>query len=251
MATTTHRSRQRAFVAALAAVLALASLAGCSKSDPDPVVGATMISAGGVDVNAIVRTPTDLQYVDGTPLTALFLHGQSYTSDIWLERGILDAVANKTGFRAVAIDLPGHGDTDERKSGSESAVSDGTWLRSLVDKLGGPAHVVIVSPSMSGRYSLGYLEQYPKDALLGFVPVAPVGIDDFKRPASAFPVQAMSIWGSKDPTYSPERAAHLLTQMRGGDGDSTHLIQGAGHACYDDDPKAFTALLVSFLTTVH
>ena len=33
---------------------------------------------------------------------------------------------------------------------------------------------------MSGRFSLGYLEQYPDEALAGFVPVAPVGIDDFR-----------------------------------------------------------------------
>jgi pimeloyl-ACP methyl ester carboxylesterase len=104
---------------------------------------------------------------------------------------------------------------------------------------------------MSGTYSLAYLRDYPKEELLGFVPVAPVGIDDLERPKGAAPIRTMSIWGSDDPSYTKARAAHLIEQMRAPEGEAqTQIIQGAGHACYDDAPKEFTAILLSFLRSL-
>ncbi|WP_421120896.1 alpha/beta fold hydrolase [Aquihabitans daechungensis] len=111
--------------------------------------------------------------------------------------------------------------------------------------------MVIVSPSMSGAYSLSYLQEFPEEELLGFVPVAPVGIDDFERPEDAAPIRTMSIWGSEDPSYTEERADHLIEQMRAPDGEAqTQVIEGAGHACYDDEPVEFTAILLSFLRSL-
>jgi abhydrolase domain-containing protein 14 len=240
---------------AVLAVLALGgALAACGSSGGDerpPPKNATTIEVGGVEVNAIMRPPA--QSVTGTDdvVTVLFLHGKSYTSRIWDDRKILDPVA-AAGWRAVSIDLPGYGETPELGDDDNgSAISKGTWLRELIDKLGGPGRVVVVSPSMSGAYSLDYLEQYPKQELLGFVPVAPVGIDRFERPKDAAPISTMSIWGSEDPTYTEARADHLIEQMRAPEGSAqTQLISGAGHACYDEEPAQFTAILLSFLRSL-
>lgn len=229
------------------AALAASTMVGCSK-DEAPRVGATTIAAGGVQVHAIERPGTGST---DTGLTVLFLHGQAYDSRIWDDRGILDAVA-ATGNDAVAVDLPGHGDTPDRDAGDGAdAVSDGTWLRSLIEELGGPEEVVLVSPSMSGRYSLGYLAEHPTDALAGFVPVAPVGIVEFKRGDDAVPIPSLAIWGSEDESYSTLQSAQLLGQLGdGADKGRTEVIEGASHACYDDDPEAFIDLLVPFLAEV-
>ena len=239
--------RNRVVLALLAlVVLAAATSCGSSADDRPPPKNATTLKTGGVLVNAIVRPPG--QSVLGTEelVTVLFLHGQSYDSRIWDDRKILDPVA-QAGWRAVSVDLPGYGDTPERSSDE----SNGTWLRGLIDELGGPGRVVVVSPSMSGTYSLAYLEEYPEDALIGFVPVAPVGIDDFERPEDAAGIPTMAIWGSEDPAYTEERADHLLEQMRAPEGEAqTQVIEGAGHACYDDEPVEFTAILLSFLRSL-
>lgn len=235
---------------AVALIAAIVGVASCSKAPKgaDGAEGATTISTGGVEVHAIERGPAD------APLTVLFLHGQAYTSRIWAERKILDAVAN-AGDRAVAVDLPGYGDTpprpEDEANGAGSVISDGTWLQGLIRAVGDPAHVVVVSPSMSGAYSLTYLRQLPDEPLAGFVPVAPVGIDDFTRPDDAAPIPTESIWGSKDPTYSSTRAQHLVDQMRAGDQARTDVIEGAGHAAYDDHPDEFTALLLAFLRRLN
>jgi abhydrolase domain-containing protein 14 len=206
-------------------------------------------------VNAIMRPPT--QSVTGTEqlVTVLFLHGKSYDSRIWDDRKVLDAVA-QAGWRAVSVDLPGYGDTPERPKDDDGGDGDGPdrdarFLRALIEELGGPGSVVVVSPSMSGAYSLAYLRDYPKEELLGFVPVAPVGIDDLERPTSAAPIRTMAIWGSEDPSYTKARADHLIEQMRAPEDEAqTQVIEGAGHACYDDAPKEFTAILLSFLRSL-
>jgi abhydrolase domain-containing protein 14 len=230
----------------------LSTVAACgSGSDADdrpPAKNTTTVDVDGLLVNAIMRPPQNP--VAGEDLVSvLFLHGQSYSSRIWDDRKILDPVA-AAGWRAVSVDLPGYGDTPERDDG-DRAASNGAWLRDLIDALGGPGRVVVVSPSMSGTYSLPYLEEFPSDELLGFVPVAPVGIDEFERPDDAAPISTMAIWGSEDPAYSEERADHLIEQMRAPEGAAqVQLIEGAGHACYDDEPIEFTSILLSFLRSL-
>lgn len=234
----------------LVALASVAALASCSKDRP-PAEGATTIRVDGKDVAAIERRPAG----GTTPTrTVLFLHGQAYSSRIWDDRGILDAVT-AAGDRAVAVDLPGHGDTPDRPEltadDPDAAVARGIWLRDLIDELGGPEQVVVVSPSMSGSYSLQYLSQFATERLAGFVPVAPVGIDAFARPDEGAVVPAVAIWGSEDPSYSPERAQRLTDQLKGGSGQHrTEIIEGATHAAYDDHPKEFTALLTAFLASL-
>jgi abhydrolase domain-containing protein 14 len=219
----------------------VAGLGGCT-SDDGPAAGETTIEVDGTPVHAIVRQGPRRP---GAVATVLFLHGQSYTSRIWDQRGIIDAVAD-TGHRAVAVDLPGYGDTPERPGGADDAAA---FLDALIDELGGPGEVVLVSPSRSGEWSLSYLAVHPEDELLGFVPVAPVGIDDFARTDGAAMVPTVSVWGSEDGGYTPERAQHLVDEMGGEPTARTEIIEGASHAAYDDHPEEFLALLLPLLPT--
>jgi abhydrolase domain-containing protein 14 len=238
--------RARALLGALA--LAVAAIGTGCGSDDAPVAGETTIQTGGVAVHAIVREPIDPDPAatdDAEPLTVLLLHGAAYTSRIWDDRGILDAVAAE-GHRAVAVDLPGSGDTPARSTAEGTAVSDGTWLKGLIDELGGPERVVLVSPSMSGSWSLPYLAIHADDALAGFVPIAPVGADDLLRPADAAPVPALVVHGADDEAYTAGRAQGLLDQLRGEPG-RVEVIADGSHAAYDDEPEAFLAALRAFL----
>lgn len=239
----------RRLATVLLAFALLATVAACGGSDErPPAKNATTVDLDGFKVAAIVRPPAESVTGSDDLVTVLFLHGQSYSSRIWDDRKILDPVA-AAGWRAVSVDLPGYGETPDRKDGEK--VSDGAWLRELIDKLGGPGRVVVVSPSMSGKYSLSYLEEFPQEELLGFVPVAPVGIDDLDRPPDSAPISTMAIWGSEDPSYSQARDDLLLAQMWAPPGSAqSQVIEGAGHACYDDEPIEFTSILLSFLRSL-
>lgn len=242
--------RLLALLLALALVTVTAACGDSGGDDRPPAKNTTTIDVDGLLVNAIMRPPQNPVTGSEDLVSVLFLHGQSYSSRIWDDRKILDPIA-AAGWRAVSVDLPGFGDTPERTEEERTATADGAWLRDLIDALGGPGRVVVVSPSMSGIYSLAYLEDFPEDELLGFVPVAPVGIDDFERAEDAAPISTMAVWGSEDPAYTEERADHLIEQMRAPEGAAqVQLIEGAGHACYDDEPIEFTSILLSFLRSL-
>lgn len=108
---------------------------------------------------------------DGLPI--ILLHGASFRAATWQQAGTLARLA-EAGYRALAIDLPGFGESP----GAE--VDEETWLAELVEQLD-VERPVVVSPSMSGRLSLPLLTGHP-DRLSGFVAVAPVGLSEYEEP---------------------------------------------------------------------
>ncbi|MGI8755743.1 MAG: alpha/beta fold hydrolase [Acidimicrobiales bacterium] len=220
-------------LATVTIVVATLVFAACSSDAGPPPKETRTIDAGGVTWHAIVRGPSPAK----AKRTVLFLHGASYTSKIWDDRKILDDVAAK-GYRAVAVDLPGAGDTPS----SDQPKAD--LLAALLAQLGGADQVVVVSPSASGAYSLALLADRPKVALGGYVGVAPAGIDGFHRPTDAPRVPALLVWGANDEVIPFAQAKVLAAQLPG---SHTVRIPDATHAAYDDQPDAFVAVLLRFL----
>lgn len=225
----------------------LVAATGCS-DEPQPVTGTTTIQAGDVAFHAVVREPTAGDAGTNTDtLTVLFLHGGSYTSRIWAERGILDRVA-AAGHRAVAVDLPGAGATDETDTPPAQV------LAALVAEVGPSGRVVLVSPSASGRYSLALLaEPSALDSagvepsaveLAGFVAVAPVAIGELVPDPSVADVATLLVWGEDDDVVPLSDAEVLRSQL-----PNSELVQvpDGSHAPYDDHPDAFTEILLDFL----
>lgn len=114
------------------------------------------------------------------------------------------------GPQAVAIDLPGYGNTPLGSWEPGHAMSRAELVRAVfkhfavgaLDK----AATVLVSPSMSGLYAAAYVEWYGNELDL-WVAVAPVGIKGFEagrspRPQITERLSVLAVYGDQDPIKS-------------------------------------------------
>ncbi|MBD2185449.1 alpha/beta hydrolase [Planktothrix sp. FACHB-1355] len=166
--------------------------------------------------------------------SVLFLHGASFSSQTWKDIGTLNLLAEKE-YRAVAVDVPGYGNS-ERISGSP-----GEFLLEVIEVLN-LNKPVLISPSMSGNYSLPFVVNH-SEKLSGFVPVAPVGIMMFTQQLQGIQLPTLAIWGSNDTIVPVAIADELLKVMPNAD---KIVLENAGHACYMRATDEFHQHLINF-----
>lgn len=182
----------------------------------------------GSRVHYLAAGPTD-----GRPV--VLLHGASFQAKTWQDIGTLDELA-QAGCRAYAIDLPGYGESPG------AAVDPKGWLGELLDRLK-VVKPVVVSPSMSGRFSLPLVTSNP-ERLSGYVAAAPGPILNYKDRLHRITVPVLAVWGETDRVVS-----HSLQDLLVESAPKARkvIIAGAGHAPYMQDAATFHAELLRFL----
>ncbi|KAK7094504.1 putative protein-lysine deacylase ABHD14B isoform X2 [Littorina saxatilis] len=210
-----------------------------------PDINATAIKMITIDVKVKDKTlkinSRQTGPAESPTLTVLLLHGQAFTSQDWIRTLRLLA---SWGYKAVAIDLPDFG---KSKAESLGDASEEEFMTALVGTLGSAP--VIVSPSMSGRFSLPYLFSDRSDSeqrAAAFIPVAPVMTDKFKANYPKSQVPTLIVYGTEDKNLGTKSRADLQALPKA----QIAPIPGAGHACYMDKPDLFRNVLHYFLTSL-
>lgn len=178
-------------------------------------------------------------------MSVLLLHGIRFSSENWLKIGTLEALA-KVGCRCVAIDLPGLG----RSTAAESPAPVGElapaqFLRDLCERLD-LAPVVIISPSLSGMYSLPFLTQHPS-MVRAYIPVAPICTEKFTvEQYQSVQVPSLIVYGDQD----SQLGEVSLNNLKNLSNHRVVVMKGAGHPCYLDDPDTWHRALIDFISTL-
>lgn len=171
----------------------------------------------------------------------LFLHGAAFSSQTWVDNGVLDAAARPITL-SFAVDLPGFGATDQVDLAGDQYVA-----RVMADLELPPEQTVVIAPSMAGGYLLPALRNGSLDGLAGVVLVAPVDGPAFVAAGDPVEVPALIVWGDGDGA-DPQGSAQALAA--GFTTSKVVVIDNAGHDAYNQQPDAFVAALHDFTTTL-
>ncbi len=221
----------------LAAALVAAATVVLAQDDPaDPPTTPEVDDTPEVASQELRLNGARIHFLEaGEGPTVLLLHGQRFSAETWRELGTLEMLARQ-GYRALALDLPGYG-------GSEpSDIPPERFLASVLPLLA-DSPAVVVSPSMSGRFSFPLLVRRP-GFVVGFVAVAPVGVQENLESVRGMDLPALLIWG-KDDKVVPLRDARALGEAL--PNSRQVVLEGAGHPSYLDATAEFHRELLLFL----
>jgi pimeloyl-ACP methyl ester carboxylesterase len=182
---------------------------------------------------------TQVRYVEAVPTeqprgSIVLLHGASFSAQTWLDLGTLEVLCT-AGYRAIALDLPGYGQSSRWSGAPETFLERCFQAFSL-------QRPVLLSPSMSGRYSFPFILTHPQ-ALTGFVAVAPIQIPRYAAVLKGRSLPVLCIWGSNDRIVPVKQMDLLIQAIPTG---QTVLLPNAGHACYMNATEAFHQHLLGF-----
>ncbi|MSR61318.1 MAG: alpha/beta fold hydrolase [Planctomycetes bacterium] len=168
----------------------------------------------------------------------LLLHGARFTAQTWNELGTLSVLA-QAGYHAVALDWPGSGATP-----AWGAVDGDELLAGVCAELGGQS-IVLVGPSLGGRFAVEFLQRSPAArAVAGLVAIAPALTKAVEEPWTQ---PTLLLWGERDEVVPLERGEALARRLSA----RLEVLPGAGHPCYLEQPERFHALLLGFLSTLQ
>jgi abhydrolase domain-containing protein 14 len=166
----------------------------------------------------------------------LLLHGKMFKAATWQETGTL-AILAKAGYRALALDMPGFGNTPA------ADIKPAEILKKAISQAT-PSGAILLGPSMGGRTALEFTLDNP-DLVKGLVLVGAVGVQENRERLKEIALPRLAVWGGED-TISPLANGHLLEQeIRDAE---LAVIPGAPHPCYLDQTDEWHRILLGFLT---
>lgn len=190
----------------------------------------------------LVVASAKIHYLDSGPpdsLPVLLLHGASFQAQTWRDIGVLDALT-ENGYRAIAVDLPGFGESPSARINPE------IWLGQLITALE-LVRPVLVSPSMSGRFSVPLVTKSPH-LVSAFVSVASTSIREYVTDLKRITVPVLAVWGERDRTVPENMADLLVHEVPNG---RKAVVSGASHALYMNNVTGFLNVLLPFLAELR
>ena len=167
----------------------------------------------------------------GVPI--VFLHGLSYTADIWQRIGVLDSLMKKR-VPFLALDMP-YGLKSQCQPKTRDPEKNIAFANEAVKTVFGQAVPVLVGASIGGNMALHYASNFPVKGLLLVSPARALD-PGLVKAFSKFKFSTTVIWGSQDNIISGEDMRMLADKL-----PKAKLVvyDGANHSAYKDEPDKF------------
>ena len=172
----------------------------------------------------------------GSGVPVVFLHGFSFTSDVWQLTGVTAALM-KQQVPFLALDMP-YGFRSECKPKTRNIEVNVNMAHEAVQQVFGSVAPLLVGASLGGHIALQYAVRFPVKSLLL---AAPNSVERW-----TFPVHI--IIGSQDRVACLEELRDLAGRLT--DAKLT-VYEGAGHAAYRDRPDRFKRDLLELYAAVQ
>ena len=172
-------------------------------------------------------------YYSSSGVPIVFLHGLSYTADIWQRIGVLDLLKNKH-VPFLALDMP-YGLKSQCQPKTRSPEKNIDYVNEAIKVVFGDVKPVLVGASIGGNMALRYAAKFPVKGLL-LVGPARVLEPDLNEIYGKFKFSTTIIWGSRDTIIASEDLRALADKL-----PKAKLVvyDGSGHSAYKDQPDRF------------
>ena len=167
----------------------------------------------------------------GVPV--VFLHGFSFTSNVWRRTGVTGLLMEKR-VPFLALDMP-YGLKSECEPRTRDVEVNVAVVREAVQKIFDSVAPVLVGASLGGHVALKYAVRFPVKGLLLMAPVR-VLEETLAQAYSQFRFPVRIICGSEDKVVSLEELRDLAYRLPNA---KLKVYEGAGHAAYLDYPERF------------
>ena len=171
----------------------------------------------------------------GTALrgTILFLHGLSYTNDVWQRISVTELLKEKH-VPFLALDMP-YGLKTECQPKTRDAEKNLAVARAAIESTFPSQTPVVVGASIGGNMAIRYAARFPVKALLLVAP-ARAQEPDLVPLFDKLKFSTTIIWGSQDNIIANEDMRALASKLP----DAKLVVyDGAGHSAYKDEPEKF------------
>ncbi|MGD0643312.1 MAG: alpha/beta hydrolase [Candidatus Bathyarchaeia archaeon] len=169
--------------------------------------------------------------VAGVPI--VFLHGLSFTMDIWQRIGVTELLIDKH-VPFLALDMP-YGLKSKCQPKSRSPEKNIAVVNVALKTVFGSVAPVLVGASIGGNIALKYAAKFPVKGLLLVAPARALE-GDLMQSFSKFNFPVRIIWGSQDNIISGEEMRTLANKLPNA---KLLVYNGATHPAYKDQPEQF------------
>jgi pimeloyl-ACP methyl ester carboxylesterase len=178
------------------------------------------------------KCPALYYIASGVPI--VFLHGLSYTADIWQRIGVLDYLMKKR-VPFLALHMP-YGLKSQCQPKTRSPEQNIAYVNEAVKTVFGNAVPVLVGASIGGNMAIRYASKFPVKGLLLIGP-ARVLEPDLMQVYGKFKFSTTIIWGTQDNIIASEDMRVLADKLPNA---KLVVYEGANHSAYKDEPDRFT-----------